>query len=205
MLVYIAMIAQPSTHKLTPEEYLAFEEKSSEKHEYMNGAVYAMAGSTAEHNTICINTVGAINQHLGTSDCRVYMADVKTQLDACNCYYYPDLLVTCDADDLENATCKRSPKLIIEVLSPSTEAFDRGKKFADYQTLDSLEEYVLIDTRVKRVEVFRRIENGLWILQTYSVNEDTAEVLVALKSIDLEIPLSLMYRNVSLDSDISLK
>ena len=199
------MIAQLSAHKLTPEEYLSFEAKSLEKHEYINGDVYAMAGSTAEHNTICINTVGAINQHLGMSNCRVYMADVKAQLDTCNCYYYPDLLVTCDADDLENATCKRSPKLIIEVLSPSTEAFDRGKKFADYQTLGSLEEYVLIDTRVQRIEVFRRIEDGLWILQTYAANGDTAKVLVALKSIDLEIPLLVIYQNVRLNSGIGLE
>ncbi len=193
------MIAQHSDNQLTAEEYLAFEEKSSEKHEYRNGEVYAMAGSTAEHNTLCINLVSAINQHLGTSNCRVYMADVKTQLETCHCYYYPDLLVTCDAEDLANATYKRFPTLIIEVLSPSTEAFDRGQKFADYQTLDTLTEYVLVNTQSQRVEVFRRIEAGLWILQPYQQGEASAEVWVELKSIDLKLPLSLIYRNVSLD------
>lgn len=201
------MIAQLSNTKLTPEEYLAFEEKSLEKHEYMNGEAYAMAGSTDDHNTICINAVGAINPHLGVSDCRVYMADMKAQLEACNCYYYPDLLVTCAAEDLTNATCKRFAKLIIEVLSPSTEAFDRGRKFANYQTLESLEEYVLIDTSSRRVEVFRRLEGGLWILQTYQEahqdyqqSADSLEVLVEFKSIGLQIPLSLLYRNVRIET-----
>ncbi len=186
------MIAQIANTQLTPEEYLAFEEKSLEKHEYVNGEVYAVEGSTGDHDTISINVAGAINynlnHHFGISACRVYMADVKARLDVRNCYYYPDLQVTCEAKDLTDKTCKRYPKLIIEILSPSTEAFDRGQKFADYQTLESLEEYVLISANAKRVEVFRRLEGGLWLLQIYQENANTTDAIteaaIELKSID---------------------
>lgn len=192
------MIAQAFSNRMTPAEYLAFEEKSSVKHEYVNGEVRAMAGSTDSHNRISINAVVAIDTHLEASDCQVYIADMKAQLDACNCYYYPDLLVTCDPTDRADSTCKRHAKLIVEILSKSTEAFDRGDKFIDYRTLESLEEYVLISTTNKTVEVFRRSKNGLWTLQTYQKKADDVEVVVELKSIGLKIALSALYRRVEL-------
>ncbi len=108
-----------------------------------------------------------ICNHLRGSDCRVYFADVKVRLEKRNHFYYPDILVTCDDRDRETATYKRFPKLIVEVLSDSTEAFDRGDKFNDYQTLESLEEYVLVNSKHQRVETFRRGEQGLWILPIY--------------------------------------
>lgn len=154
------MIAQIYRSQLTPEEYLAFEEKSSAKHEYINGEVYAMSGGTDDHNTIAQNVQVALRAHLRGSNCRVYIGDVKAQLEARNCYY-PDVLVTCNPADRETPLYKRFPKLIVEVLSPSTEAFDRGDKFIDYRSFESLEEYVLIAPKHRRVEVFRRAEGGL--------------------------------------------
>ncbi len=135
-------MALSETRKLTIEEYLAFEENSPIKHEYRDREVYAMAGTTDRHNTIALNLATLIRNHLRGTDCRVYFADIKAKIEAKHCFYYPDLFVTCDERDRETATYKSFPKLIIEVLSESTEGFDRGDKFNDYQTLASLEEYV---------------------------------------------------------------
>ncbi len=122
------MIALSNYNNLTPEEYLQFEEKSPIKHEYIDGQIYAMAGTTDTHNIIGLNFTFIIRNHLRGSDCRVYFADVKVRLEKRNHFYYPDIIVTCDDRDRETATYKSFPKLIIEVLSDSTEAFDRGEK-----------------------------------------------------------------------------
>ena len=161
------MIALYSYNNLTPEEYLQFEETSLIKHEYIDGQVYAMAGTKDTHNIVSGNIYTIIRNHLRGSDCRVYFADVKVRLEKRNHFYYPDIIVTCDDRDRETATYKSFPKLIVEVLSDSTEAFDRGDKFNDYQTLESLEEYVLVNSKHQRVETFRRGEQGLWILPIY--------------------------------------
>jgi Uma2 family endonuclease len=179
---------------LTPEEYLQREEKSPIKHEYIDGQVYAMAGTTDTHNLVAGNLYTIIRNHLRGSNCRVYFADVKVRLEKRNHFYYPDIIVTCDDRDRETATYKRFPKLIIEVLSDSTEAFDRGDKFNDYQTLDSLEEYVLVNSKHQRVETFRRGEQGLWILQTYQGES------FSLQSINLTASFSDLYEDVTLET-----
>ncbi len=150
------MIALSDSIFLTPEAYLQREEKSNIKQEYIDGQVYAMAGTTDTHHTIALNLALLVRNHLRGSDCRVYFADVKACIEKRNCFYYPDIMVTCDPKDRETSTYKRFPKLMIEVLSESTEAFDRGDKFNDYQTLDSLEEYVLVNSKHQRLETFRR-------------------------------------------------
>ncbi len=195
------MIAQISDNRLTPEEYLAFEAESFIKHEYINGRAYAMAGTTDVHNTIALNAAFALRTHIRGSGCSVYMADVKAQLSTRSNYYYPDLLVTCNPDDRETSNSKRFPKLIIEVLSDSTEAFDRGDKFVDYQSFESLEEYALINTRHRRVEVFRRSEGSLWTLQIYQDKQDKGDdtdTIVGFKSLELQVPLSVLYEDVTL-------
>jgi Uma2 family endonuclease len=184
------MIALSNYNNLTPEEYLQFEEKSPIKHEYIDGQVYAMAGTTDTHNIIGLNFTFIIRNHLRGSNCRVYFADVKVRLEKRNHFYYPDIIVTCD----ETATYKSFPKLIIEVLSDSTEAFDRGDKFNDYQTLESLEEYVLVNSKHQRVETFRRGEQGLWILQTYQQES------FSLQSINLTASFRDLYEDVTLET-----
>jgi hypothetical protein len=186
------MIALPDYNYLTPENYLKNEEKSLIKHEYMNGEVYAMAGTTDSHNTIALNLASIIRNHLRGTDCRVYFADIKARLEKRNCFYYPDILVTCDPQDRETSTYKRFPKLIIEVLSESTESFDRGDKFNDYQTLNSLQEYVLVNSQHQRVEIFLRDELGRWFYHSY--NEGT----VCFESLNLTINLSAIYEDVEL-------
>lgn len=126
---------------------------------------------------------------------------MKAQIDAINRYYYPDVMVTCDRADQDEPTFKRHPLLIVEVLSDSTAGFDRGDKFADHQTLDSLQEYVLINTHRQRVECFRRNEKGLWVLQSYAPPETQFE----LKSVDYTGELATLYENVKIGCESPLE
>ncbi|MEH1796178.1 Uma2 family endonuclease [Nostoc sp.] len=190
------MIALSDSVFLTPETYLELEEKSNIKHEYIDGQVYAMAGTTDIYNTIALNLALLIRNHFRGSGCRVYFADIKAKLEKRNRFYYPDIIVTCDSKDRETPTYKRFPKLIIEVLSESTEGFDRGDKFNDYQTIDSLEEYVLVNSKHQRFETFRRNEQGLWVLQTYTPDDQIFE----LKSINLTATFTDLYDNVELEA-----
>ncbi|MGL5035717.1 MAG: Uma2 family endonuclease [Microcystaceae cyanobacterium] len=189
------MVALLDSNFLTPEEYLAFEEKSLVKHEYRDGDAYAMAGTTANHNKILGSLYVLIRNHLRGSGCDPYFSDLKVKIQAKNCFYYPDLLVTCDRRDREMAVYKNHPKLIIEVLSDSTEAFDRGDKFIDYQSLESLEEYVLVNHKSRRVETFRRNAQNLWVLQTYQEQDQTFE----LQSLNLTINFIDLYEDVPLE------
>ncbi|MEY2984532.1 MAG: hypothetical protein RLZZ568_1149 [Cyanobacteriota bacterium] len=190
------MVALSDHYRLSVEEYLALEETSPVKHEYIDGQVFAMAGTTDRHNVIAGNLYALIRGHLRGSDCRVYFADLKVRLEQLNRFYYPDLLVTCDRRDGETATYKRFPKLIIEILSDGTEAFDRGDKFNDYQTLDSLTEYGLVNSKTQRVEIFQRQGNHHWQYQAYTA--PNAQVHFA--SIDLVLPLSDVYEDVFLEN-----
>ncbi|MBH8576705.1 Uma2 family endonuclease [Nostocaceae cyanobacterium CENA369] len=190
------MIALSDSVFITPETYLQLEEESDIKHEYIDGQIYAMAGTNDIHNTIALNLALLIRNHFRGSECRVYFADIKARIEKINRFYYPDLIVTCDPRDQETSTYKRFPKLIIEVLSKSTEAFDRGDKFNDYQNLDSLEEYVLVNSRHHRVETFRRNEQGLWVLQTYTPDNQTFE----LQSINLTATFTDLYQDVELEA-----
>lgn len=180
--------------RLNVDEYLGLEAQSLVKHEYMDGEVYAMAGTTDTHNTIGLNLAVLIRNHLRGTNCSIYFADIKARLERCNCFYYPDLLVTCDPQDRETPTYKRFPKLIVEVLSDSTESFDRGDKFYNYQTLDSLEEYILVNTKSPRVEIFRRHSQEGWLFQTYT----PTDLAITIKSLDLGVSFVDLYEDTTL-------
>ena len=190
------MIASPQQPYLTPEAYLQMEEHSPIKHEYIDGYIYAMVGANDAHVTIALNLASILRSHVRGSGCRVYMADMKARIESLNRYFYPDILVTCDPRDQETPLEKRFPRLIVEVLSDSTEAFDRGDKFADYQTLDSLQEYVLITTKRQRVECFRRNEAGLWVLQSYTNQQEPFR----LESINFAGAIADLYEDVMFTS-----
>ncbi len=175
------MIAVP--HYICPEEYLDIESQSPIRHEYRRGLVYAMAGGTDNHDRIALNLLSLINLHLGDSDCRFHSGNVKVNYQD-EFYYYPDAFVTCDPRDRENRYIKRYPKLIVEVLSPSTQVFDLGEKFNDYKQLESLEEYVLISQECQRIECRRRTSVNTWETMVY-----TAGDTVVLTSIDLEFAI----------------
>lgn len=190
------MITAAQPPHLTPDDYLQLEARSPVKHEYINGQIVAMAGASDAHVTIALNVAALLRSHLRGTGCRVYISDMKVRLDACNCFYYPDVFVTCNPRDQETSIYKRFPCLIVEVLSDSTEAFDRGDKFIHYQTLDSLQEYVLINTRQQRVETFRRNSSGLWVLQPYTADQPTLQ----LTSIDWSGTLADLYEEVTLET-----
>lgn len=193
------MILSPShshlTPHLTPNEYLQLEPNSPIKHEYIDGQVYAMAGASDAHVTVTGNLFALLRNHVRGGSYRVYIADMKARIESLNRFYYPDVMVTCDPRDRETPTYKRYPTLIVEVLSNSTEAFDRGDKFTDYMTLASLQEYVLVNTRQQRLDCFRRNTEGLWVLQVYGIEQPAFQ----LHSIGFEGRLEALYEDAVFD------
>ena len=186
------MVASPQQKYITPEEYLQLEFQSDVKHEYIDGYAYAMAGANDGHVTVSLNLATLLRSHVRGSGCRVFISDMKARIEKLNRYYYPDVMVTCDQRDRENTTEKKFPCLIVEVLSDSTEAFDRGDKFADYQLLEPLQEYVLINVKRQRIECFRRNNEGLWLLQFYTSEQKSFQ----LQSINFEVEMSALYEDV---------
>jgi Uma2 family endonuclease len=189
------MVISQSEYYISPEEYLEGEKFSEIKHEYIDGQVYAMAGASDGHVTVSMNVSMLLRNHLRGGGCRVYMLDMKAQIDVINRYFYPDVMVTCDTRDKEFEYFKCYPCLIIEVLSESTEGYDRGKKFASYRHLESLQEYVLISPDRMSVECFRRNEDRQWVLYPYEKEE------VHLASVDFRCAIAEIYEDVILIDD----
>ena len=181
---------------LSPEEYLAAEQDSATKHEYIQGQVYAIAGASDAHVTVAGNLFTLLRNHVRGTGCRAYMADMKAQIESANIFYYPDVMVTCDERDRNSAYFKRYPCLIVEVLSSTTEAFDRGNKFANYRQLESLQEYVLINSEKLSVECFRRNAEGRWELYPYNQGEE-----IYLASIDFRCPIEELYEDVAIANE----
>ena len=179
----------------SPEEYLELERMSSIKHEYIYGEVYAMAGASDAHVTIAINLLTLLRTHVRGSNCRIYSSDMKVYIESANAFYYPDGLVTCDQRDTEEKYFKRYPRLIVEVLSSTTENFDRNGKFRDYQQLDTLQEYVLISQDKMQVECWRRSGNGDWVTTIYESGSK-----VELVSLDFNCAIADLYEDVELSS-----
>lgn len=179
---------------MTADEFLEWEQTQSEKHEYVDGfvyPVYAMVGARDAHVTVALNLASMLRAHSRGGPCRVYISDMKLRVDAANVYFYPDVLVTCDARDRADALCKRHPSLIVEVLSDSTAAYDRGEKFALCRQVDALREYVLIDPLRFTVDCFRRDPSDHWVLYPFA-GSDTLE----LASVGFKAPLAALFEDV---------
>jgi Uma2 family endonuclease len=189
------MIATPQPNRMTVEEYLEWETLQPLRHEYRNGEVFAMTGGTIPHNDIALNLYTALRPHLRPKGCRINVADVKVQVTP-TVYFYPDLVVSCDPRDKTAIKLIQYPSLIVEVLSPSTAADDRGSKFEQYRNLTSLQEYVLIDSEKISVECYRRGEGRLWLYTPY-----TATDTLTLESINFTAPIELLYEDVQLNQD----
>ena len=186
------MIANQNQFYVSPEDYLAGEQQSPIKHEYKQGQIYAIVGAKKPHVIIASNLDRLLSNHLLDNDCLVLPLDIKVRLEVANCYYYPDVAVTCDERDLSSTEdFILYPSLIIEILSPSTAKFDRGGKFTDYQTATSLQEYVLVSHSEMSIECFRKNEQGIWISQTYSRGEQ-----VNFASVDFNCQIELIYQKV---------
>ena len=182
--------AAPKT-VFTAADYLAWEPAQLDRHEYIDGEVFAMAGAEDRHVTVAGNLYIALRQHLGGSPCRTFMSDMRLHVAAANSYFYPDVLVTCSALDLASPLVKTEPKLIAEVLSPSTAAHDRGVKFSHYRRLASLEEYVLIDLDSRSTDCFRKGDDGLWVLHPFARGE-----ALSLASVALELSAAQLFAEV---------
>lgn len=184
-------------YRVSVEDYLAGEGRADIKHEYLAGEVFAMAGASEAHVTIALNLATLLRSHVRGGPCRTYIADMKVRIEAANAFYYPDVFVTCDPSDAREALFKRHPRLVIEVLSDSTAAVDRGAKFAHYRRLESLTEYVLIEPERRAVDVFRRDMEGRWVLHPFAAG-DTLE----LASLDFRCTLDAVYEDVALPGTI---
>jgi Uma2 family endonuclease len=188
------MVAQ--FDRLTPDEYLEAERQSEIRHEYFDGQVIAMAGASRAHGLLVTNLVALLRPNVRGTGCQLFSSDMKVKLATRNRFFYPDLLLTCDPRDRDNDYFVQYPKLVIEVLSESTEAFDRGVKFRDYGELMSLEEYVLVSQHERLVERFTRKDDGSWRLDRYA-NDDRLH----LESLDCMIDLDAVYEDVTLPTE----
>ena len=181
-------------NNISPQEYLENEKTAEFKHEYLNGELWLMAGASDNHVTIAGNLFFQLKQQLKSSSCRSYISDMKVKVEAVNAFFYPDVFVTCDSADKEQVYYKESPVFITEVLSPSTEAYDRGDKFKYYQQLPSLQEYWLIDAQKMSVDCFTRQKDDSWLLHSYSSPDDMAEA----PSLEFKLLLSELYDQASI-------
>ncbi|BAC88812.1 Uma2 family endonuclease [Gloeobacter violaceus] len=192
------MVSVP--RRMSPAEYIEWETHQQIRHEYVNGEIFAMTGSSIAHNTIAVNVARLIGNYLedSRSPCRVFVSDVKAQITEDGPFYYPDVMATCDERDRNAVYTIRHPCLIVEVLSPTTEAFDRGDKFGDYRRIDTLQEYMLFDSRKLAVEHYRRESERTWKLVLYAA-EDTMH----LESLDCELAIARCYKDVIFEDALS--
>ena len=182
--------------RLTVDEYLRLEESSEEKHEYLEGQLLDMSGGTISHSLIIANVVGELHARLKGNPCRVYDSNLHVKIPRKVIYFYPDCSVVCgpvqkDGSDFTGGSTV-NPRLIVEVLSDSSERYDRGEKFTRYRELESLAEYVLISQSSPSVETFFRQGDGTWIFAAINDLKASAK----LKSIGVEMPLADVYAGV---------
>ena len=187
------MSTLPAHTYLTPEEYLAWERKQPYKNEYYDGQIIAMSGASRSHNRITVDITIQLGNQLMDSDCEVFASEMRVRTNPMVSYFYPDLIVVCGEPRFEDDTFDTllNPILVIEVLSPSTAAFDRGEKFEHYKQLASLQEYILISQDRVRVEHYCR-QGTRWLHSTFQSLED----MLPLPSIECEVPLHTIYRRV---------
>ena len=174
------------------EAYLAWEDQQAEKHEYLRGEVFAMVGARREHVVVSGNLYAAFKQRLRGGPCQAYVADLKLRVETVDAFFYPDVMVSCDSRDHAAAQFVEHPTLIVEVLSESTAAFDRGDKFAAYRKLSSLQEYVLVDIPSRRVESFRRTAEQDWLFHEHRSDLGDCHF----PALGVSIPFDEIFENV---------
>jgi Uma2 family endonuclease len=191
------MSAQPH-HRMTPEEYLVFEEQSSEKHEYYGGQIVALAGGNQAHSIICSNLNALLHSQLRKRPCVIYTSDMKIRADQPRKYMYPDLAIVCGESQFEDPTRRvlLNPAVIIEVLSDSTEQYDRGKKFQYYRSIATVQEYILVAQDAKHIDHYRRQSENLWVLT--SINGDDG--VLELPTLECRLYLAEIYEKVPFDA-----
>lgn len=181
---------------VSEDEYIARERQADHKSELINGAVFAMAGASTRHNAIAMNIGIALGVRLRARPCLLLNSDQRVHAEATGLYTYPDVTVACDPLRFHPkfSDTLLTPRVIFEVLSDSTEAYDRGAKFSHYRTIPSLEEYVLVSQHEEKIEHYRRLDTGQWILTAYQGKE----AVVALPALECELPLAEVYDKLDL-------
>jgi Uma2 family endonuclease len=187
------MSIQPTPY-LTSEEYLAIERTSEFRSEYIDGEIIAMTGASRKHNLIVANIIGELRQQLKNKFCELYTNDMRVKIPAANVYTYPDVVVVCGEPRFEDTFVDTlsNPTLVIEVLSESTESYDRGKKFAYYRTLESVAEYLLVTQDEYRIEQYVKQEDGRWLLS----EARSIDAAIELSSIQCVLALKEVYDKV---------
>lgn len=184
---------------LTPEEYLAFERQSETKNEYLNDEIFAMAGASRGHNVITLNIASALLRQLQDRPCEIYSNDMRVKVQPTGLYAYPDVAVACGRIQFEDdgQDTLLNPTVIIEILSPTTESYDRGLKFAHYRRLESLTDYLLVWQTEARIEHFIRQPTGQWLLGEYQ----GLETVLRIDSVGCELQLAAIYAKVAFPSE----
>lgn len=192
------MTPQPKRY-IPEEEYLEFEQSSIVKHEYYDGEIYAMTGGTDAHNSLSGNTYASLHAQLRKRPCKVYNSDQKIKVVATGLHTYPDVTIVCGRSEFIDHPRRTliNPTVIIEVLSPSTERYDRGMKFQNYRTIPTLQDYVLISQDSYRIEHYIRQENNEWLLR----EAVGLEAQVTIQSIDCILTLEDVYEKVEFEQD----
>ena len=186
--------AKDKPTNLTPEEYFAWEATQLEKHEYINGEVYAMSGGSVNHGRIAIRFTAMFDSHLENTGCITGNSDVKVNIVGSNNYTYPDASVTCDDGDKTTTQYITYPCLIVEVLSASTEAYDRGGKFRMYRQNPALIDYLLVSSTSIEIDLYHKNHAGDWLIINYKAGD-----IIELKSINLNFPIEQVYRGLTLE------
>jgi Uma2 family endonuclease len=190
------MAAEPQRMLMSVEEYLTLDRNSLDaRYEFIDGHVYMLAGGTADHSVISANMIGELRSALRGGPCSVYTSDMRVRLSESR-YVFPDVSVSCDARDRGRIDILQYPRLIVEVLSPSTSAYDRSRKFSYYRACPTIQEYVLVDTQWQAVEIFRRATENLWTYHFFGPGEQ-----VELASLGVGFPIAALYENVVLPED----
>lgn len=189
-------LARPIRTRATPEEYLRYEYEAQERHEFRDGEVTAMAGGTPPHSLITMNCGGSLWGRLSGSGCRIYDANLRVRSVQKALYTYPDLTIVCGEPQFDSLDTRRqtviNPKVIIEVLSPSSEGDDRGEKFDRYRGIESLAEYVLVSQTLPKLETFLRQQGGAWLYHCF----EGLEAVAKLRSIEVDLPLAEVFAGV---------
>ncbi len=189
------MWALPLDNRISEQDYLALERDADVKHEYVDGHIYAMVGASENHIALTGTLHFLLYAKLRDRPCSVYVSDLRVQVSETHNYLYPDVAVVCGERQFvkdETIATLQNPTTIIEVLSPSTEAYDRGKKFHEYQHINSLQDYVLVSQTEPRIERFSRSNDNTWLLTT----ADGLNATLALSSLDVSLALSEVYEQV---------
>jgi Uma2 family endonuclease len=185
---------EKTSQKYTVAEYLEMEKAAEYRSEYFEGEIFAMSGGTLEHDRVAGDLQRILGNQLLDGPCECLTSNMKIRIQGSSAYYYPDLSVVCGEPILEDKDkhVVTNPMLIIEVLSESTESFDRGKKFHRYKQISSFIEYVLIAQSEPQIDVFRKMPDGLWVNESYEGLDDTMH----LKSLGIQVKLADIYRRV---------